>query len=306
MRIGGQTTPQALASFGSSRDTGSKVAPAVAALGASKEEVASADKAKADRAAKVADLRLSVSTLTPRLDPTHARTALPYALISKDVYSNEKGLAAPAANVRRIADWETVMRANGVSASEISRYKQAGFDAGIYKNDKTGEIIVAYRGTESWGNSIGTKIESAQDWRANITARLGGVEPQYKAASDLARMVRDQWSKSTPDKTITLTGHSLGGGLASYAGQQQRIKNVYTFNAARNPLSASGQHAGQVNVAVPGDVVGDPGTSSDVGRGSLPGQTYNINTTSDQAGLSGTHEMDGIIGGMRAVIRSNP
>jgi hypothetical protein len=225
-------------------------------------------------------------------------------LISKDVYSSEKGLAAPAANVRRIADWETVMRANGVSASEISRYKQTGFDAGIYKNDKTGEIIVAYRGSDQLRDYTGANAD------ARLAGMTGQVTTQYKAASDLARMVRDQWSKSTPDKTITLTGHSLGGGLASYAGQQQGIKNVYTFNAARNPLSASGQNAGQVNVAVPGDLVGDAGTGSPVfgvlGGSSLPGQTYYINTTANQAGLFGGHEMDGIIGGMRTVIRSNP
>ena len=47
---------------------------------------------------------------------------------------------------------------------------------------------------------------------------------------------------------VTLTGHSLGGSLASYAGHYVTKADVYTFDPARNVLAGSGANPKQINI----------------------------------------------------------
>ncbi|MEQ1717845.1 MAG: Mbeg1-like protein [Hyphomicrobium sp.] len=239
------------------------------------------------------------------IDKNRASEALPYALISNDSYNNEASLSVPAAGFVRTQNWETTMRDGGVSEHKIRDYKAAGFFAASYSNSTTGETVISYRGTDQ-----------LRDFTTNAEARFAPNlwHLQYEAASELARIVTRNANATGKVSNITLTGHSLGGGLASHAAEQQSISKVYTFNASRNALSSAGPRAGQVNIIVPGDNVGDPATSGStipnmIGTGCLPGQTFSTPTTGTVAGPVGglfgdtSHNMDGIIGGLRGVIR---
>lgn len=100
----------------------------------------------------------------------------------------------------------------------------SGFDAVLYRNDRTGEITVAFRGTQI--TSLGDLATDA----AQIGT--GSVPTQYKAAAELLRNVL-----AATDKPVAVAGHSLGGGLAQYAiaanspGSSSRLSG-YTFNSA--------------------------------------------------------------------------
>ena len=100
----------------------------------------------------------------------------------------------------------------------------SGFDAVLYRNDRTGEITVAFRGTE---------LTSIGDLATDVTQiGTGSVPAQYKAAADLLRNVL-----AGTDGPVSVAGHSLGGGLAQYAvaanspGSASRLSG-YTFNSA--------------------------------------------------------------------------
>lgn len=241
------------------------------------------------------------------IDGAGALRALPYGLMARDAY--ESAATSPSIGIVPLATWDSILRNAGVSDLQINALKLTGFSATLYQNTKTGEVTIAYRGSQD-------PITHPNDWVSNYNARIsaqlrvffpGYVDPQYQTADDLARIVKQNYSK------VSLTGHSLGGGLASYAGKQHGIEKVYTFNAARNPFSTGGSDRSQVNINVAGDNVGDPGTATNFisglpGSGCLPGRQYFVNTLADQSGLihglEGSHNLNGLLAGLSDMARS--
>jgi hypothetical protein len=95
-----------------------------------------------------------------------------------------------------------------------------GFDAAIYQNDQ-GQYVVAYRGTDNWG------LANPGDADDNGLQGLGFETGQYSDAIALAQRAE----KVFEDGNVVVTGHSLGGGLASAAALATGASGV-TFNAA--------------------------------------------------------------------------
>lgn len=95
-----------------------------------------------------------------------------------------------------------------------------GFDAAIYQNDQ-GQYVVAYRGTDDWG------IANPGDADDNALQGLGFETGQYSDAIALAQRAEQVFG----DGNVVVTGHSLGGGLASAAALATGASGV-TFNAA--------------------------------------------------------------------------
>lgn len=101
--------------------------------------------------------------------------------------------------------------------------KETGFQAGSYKNTKTGGIIVAFTGTQD-----------LQDWKNNAVQGMLGDSPKYTQAKELAALV----SGKTQGR-LSFRGHSLGGGLAMEAASAlpasiRRVnphRDAKTFNA---------------------------------------------------------------------------
>ncbi|MEY9750159.1 hypothetical protein ABIF65_009533 [Bradyrhizobium japonicum] len=231
------------------------------------------------------------------IDEPTANTVLPYAYMSRDVSGAD---ARPIAGWTRVADWKTVFGKGGLSADIINTAERSGFSAALYRNNATSELTIAYRETRGLAG-----------WEADIEAAAGRVPAQYNFAAKLATLVKTQYPKAS---AITATGYSLGGGLATYAAQQSPgITKVLTFNSARPPIvsPATAGRVTQINIVVPGELVGDPNTKSDVGLGSLPGKTYSVrSTTETTAGalapsqlksIVTTHKLEGVIGGLEAV-----
>jgi hypothetical protein len=95
----------------------------------------------------------------------------------------------------------------GVEVAEIRKLidpENTDYRAAIYKDEKTGKIFVAFRGTQS-----------ADDGSADFNQGLGDKVSYYDRATKLAELL-----KHSPDVQkygIEFVGHSLGGGLAAAA-----------------------------------------------------------------------------------------
>ncbi|MCD9027787.1 DUF2974 domain-containing protein [Luteimonas sp. BDR2-5] len=109
---------------------------------------------------------------------------------------------------------------------------ETGFDAAIYQNAE-GQYVVAYRGTDNWALT-----GPGGDSRANGGQGLGMETAQYSQAMELANLAVDTFGEGN----VAITGHSLGGGLASAAMLASDTPGV-TFNASglsNNTLASLG------------------------------------------------------------------
>lgn len=92
-----------------------------------------------------------------------------------------------------------------------------GFDADIYR-DAQGHYVLAFAGTDP---------TSVDDWEANAQQGVGRLSSQHLQAIALAQHL----ATAVGSENMVLTGHSLGGGLASTASVATEVPAV-TFNAA--------------------------------------------------------------------------
>ena len=97
----------------------------------------------------------------------------------------------------------------------------SGFYASAYQNTATGEIVIAIRGTQ---------LNDAGDLAADAQIAAGRVPDQYQDAAAFYDTVRAQYGDSA---NIALTGHSLGGALASLLAAEKAADGVQAtvFNA---------------------------------------------------------------------------
>jgi Mbeg1-like len=138
---------------------------------------------------------------------------LDMALISQDVYKADSAGRIGADGWSRVSDQDLL--AHGIDPENLHS-DATGFQAGIY-SDGRGNYVLAFAGTD---------FKSIADWRANLGQGLGFNTAQYNQAVALAQDARDAFGAN-----LAITGHSLGGGLASAAALATGSPAV-TFNAA--------------------------------------------------------------------------
>jgi len=102
----------------------------------------------------------------------------------------------------------------GLNPSDFNQ--KNGMVAGLYYNSRTEQYMLAFRGTEGSIKDIATDIRNG----------LGFKSGQYNSAVMLANDI-----KKATSGNFMITGHSLGGGLASAASRATGA-NAITFNAA--------------------------------------------------------------------------
>lgn len=142
--------------------------------------------------------------------PDLAKKILPLAKISDAVYS-DSGTGKSSSNEANV-DYLVAGYVRLASKVEIN-----GFKAALLENlEEPGKYIVVFAGTED-----------NRDMKANLN--ISTVPKQYKQALEFT-----EWAKKYVKKnggSLELTGHSLGGGLATYAGLKTQTKTT-TFNTA--------------------------------------------------------------------------
>lgn len=132
--------------------------------------------------------------------------------------------------------------------------KVSGFDSVILHNNQTNQIVIGYRGTEPDGSWLGR----AADYETDVFDVLGGRTRELEDAvtdpnhhnifkksfiqsikDDIdwennqfhqAEVLYEQVKAKYPDESISLTGHSLGGGLAQYVAARQDL-SAMTYSA---------------------------------------------------------------------------
>jgi Lipase (class 3) len=112
----------------------------------------------------------------------------------------------------------------GWTELELNTDNVVGFSYGIFQGPGN-EIVLAYTGTNE-----------GVDWLSNIGSGLGIGSPQVSAAALVYARAKEQYGAN-----ITLSGHSLGGGLASiisvWFNRPAVVFDHAPFElAARNPL----------------------------------------------------------------------
>ncbi len=113
-----------------------------------------------------------------------------------------------------------------------SNGKSSGMDAGVYKNRDTNELALAFRGTETCNLPCSFKEleDTARDAIADLAIGTGTVSDQFKDAFRFAQGVVSRY----PGTKITVTGHSLGGGLAQAIGAVLELE-TFAFNSSPVP-----------------------------------------------------------------------
>ncbi|EPZ0459395.1 MULTISPECIES: hypothetical protein [Bacillus] len=184
--------------------------------------------------------------------------------VSDEALSNLSGKSYKDAELAKIKvgdhqeTWERIEIPNSVPLHNPVN----SFDATIYKNDETKQIVIAFRG--SWEprdfydadlyDVMGNRFRKNQDSLDNLnkmdTSSLPlteqfnfamakerkqkiVAESQFTNADDLTKEVKNYINN--PDNglkgySLTLTGHSLGGGLGEYAGVMNNVP-VVSFEA---------------------------------------------------------------------------
>ncbi len=119
-----------------------------------------------------------------------------------------------------------------VRSSLLQADANTGFSAGLYRDGITGSYILAFRGTDNYEGII-----------EDVYQGLGMGLYHYQEAMRIADALK--MTEAFNKNNIIITGHSLGGGMASAAACVSGF-TAYTFNAAglhRDTISDSGYPA---------------------------------------------------------------
>lgn len=110
---------------------------------------------------------------------------------------------------------------------ELNSKDYLGFQATLYQDTKTGEKILAIRGTDAE-----VSFNGLDDINNDILLTLFGGNAQL---NDLERYYEELINNGflSPNEKITVAGHSLGGFLTQYFSvvHNDIVDNAYTFNA---------------------------------------------------------------------------
>lgn len=155
-----------------------------------------------------------------------AREAKPYADLSRLVYTKgqEGNGWELVRNNGKIVDFELDFGCyHDIIINNYVNCVLSGYYAALYHKTGTDEYVLAFRGTNG-----------LNDWGVNLNQYIGltnfiSFSDQHDKAVRSVDSVQDLLPSNAK---LTLTGHSLGGGLATWAAHKRGLK-AYVFNTAR-------------------------------------------------------------------------
>ena len=152
-----------------------------------------------------------VLSLASAVGSVQAPATRELALLAADVYND---VASPPIGYRVAT--EVDLGRLGLKPQDLTS-SQSAFRARVYVKgaNESAEYVVAFRGSTS-----------STDWQANLRQGVGLSSDHYTRALIIGRALA-----RNPDAHVTITGHSLGGGLAS-ATAIASGRDATTFNAA--------------------------------------------------------------------------
>lgn len=140
-----------------------------------------------------------------------------YAALAAIIYNNERGVRGPINRLELAVGWKELSETpNGFAAQSRFNNGPLGFTGGAYINT-SGEIVIAFKGTDFLVDE-GRKSELVADMVTNVGLALGrsAISSQLIQAAEYYAEVK-KWALTNGynPASITFTGHSLGGGIAS-------------------------------------------------------------------------------------------
>jgi hypothetical protein len=187
---------------------------------------AGADETKAAKSGEKAPAPIEVDA--KQLSKEQLQKAKQLAELSRAVY---KGENREVEGFKPIQVWDDT---NGAPK---------GFRAVLYQNTTTKEYVLAFSGTDDYA-----------DAKADDNQAAGELTPQYEYAIKLAKTFMTEKTKETYEGKLELTGHSLGGGLAT-AASLCSIFPATVFNAAGVHENTVKDHKGDIT-KIPNRITG--------------------------------------------------
>lgn len=175
-----------------------------------------------------------------------ARFALPYAQMISDATRRWRDNLEPYGFVR--GEDSTAVFAeigDGAMLSQIA----SGFYGTTFFHCREKAIVVAIRSVEFY----------------DLRDFLGALDRQIASGeAEPALVFFDAIRARYPDYSISVTGHSSAGGIASWVGAVRSVPTV-VFDATRTDASLSNDGRDQLAVRVAGDVLSDPDATAPPG-----------------------------------------
>jgi gas vesicle protein len=153
------------------------------------------------------------------------------AWLAKDVYKVDSADAPPGWE-KLNADPEALAKL-GLKPDEFAP-KDIGFRAALYQSKDKKRIVFAVKGTES-----------GEDWIHNLKQGIGMQDEYYEHTKTLAKKLQELYG----DK-LEITGHSLGGGMASTAGVVTSAKTTVFNPAGVHPNTIKNYDISQSDIEV--------------------------------------------------------
>jgi hypothetical protein len=160
-----------------------------------------------------------------------------YAKMANNVYEVPDGVALRDGLP---SGWSVYDAAADAAGEKGGTVHNSGFKGCIYRS--ASEVVVAFKGT---GGGKGF-----QDFLADVKLAVGVVPREATPANALYRKASGVFGDS-PNRPITVVGHSLGGGLTQLIGHWYKVRFV-TFNAP--PMGGCIQKA-KINIFKPQQMV---------------------------------------------------
>lgn len=150
---------------------------------------------------------------------TAAKNAL-YAMMASNCYHEKDKLYFP------IEDWDWLLvDRDGEPTDEPTKEGfLTGFAYDIYEHQKSNKTVIAFRGSDS-----------KKDWILSNGAAL--ISIPYKSARKAVRLYMQKF----PERSLSLVGHSLGGGLALGASCHHGVP-AFTFNPSPRIFDGLGDY----------------------------------------------------------------
>ncbi|MBV7256963.1 DUF2974 domain-containing protein [Pacificimonas sp. WHA3] len=180
---------------------------------------------------------------------TQIERDLQKAALADDVYHYTTGDTAPPTGWDRVSASPEMLAEYGLSLQDLNPGEASGFRAELYvpngdNIDPNAQPVLAFKGTES---------SSIEDWANNFGQGVGGTTDYYNRAMAVAEKV-----DTATGGDFEITGHSLGGGLASAAAAVTNEPAVIFNSAGLHPGTAANYLAQRG---------GTPGNAEDLVRG---------------------------------------
>ena len=149
--------------------------------------------------------------------------------VGKQIYKVEKGLQNFFSNDSHLKDHhhKHLIVTNASYTGEVppgyTIDKSSNKNAIVLEDDETNDIYIGYRGTEN-----------VSDLLADTYIVLGNEDKsdRFQESEELYKRVKAEH----PNKKIHLSGHSLGGALASHVACKHKVESLVTFNKGSNPI----------------------------------------------------------------------